>query len=430
MRRDVGTTAFARTFVLAGALLSAACSRDRSPARASNADAEADANPASTDGQTTVTGVTPAPEGAPYPTLAEWHLFTEPVKQIPSPRVVPYDVISPLFADYAAKYRFIYVPEGKKITYSATAKWSFPAGTILVKTFSYLADARDPASGERLLETRLLIHESAGWTPHTYVWDDAQSTATLKVGGDTIQSHFIDASGRTLDNAYIVPSENDCRTCHGRLGQTDTLGGRTRQLDRDHDYGSGAENQIDHLAALGMLDGAPEVGSSRVHLVDPFGTAPLTDRVRAYFDGNCSHCHQPGEYAASSTGFWLDYDSTDPSEPTAHWGVCKQPTAAGGATCGRQFDVVPGAPDDSILICRLESTLAKVRMPTVGRNLVHAEGVELVRQWITAMPGSCGGAPSSDAGADAQLADADADATPITDAGSTPVSDGTPPRGG
>src|SRR5262249_10420118 len=161
-------------------------------------------------------------------------------------RVVPYDVNSQLFADYATKHRFIYVPAGKTIGYDPVNTWSLPVGTILVKTFSYLADARDPSKGERLLETRLLIHESAGWAPHPHVGDAAQTTATRKVGGDVIDSQFVDPSGQSRTNGYVVPSENDCRSCHGRLGSTDTLGGRTLQLDRDNDYGRGPENQIDH----------------------------------------------------------------------------------------------------------------------------------------------------------------------------------------
>jgi uncharacterized repeat protein (TIGR03806 family) len=344
-------------------------------------------------------GVTPAPEDEPFTTLAEWHLFSDARKQTPAPRVVPYEVISQLFADYATKYRFLYVPDGALIGYSATATWDLPVGTILVKTFSYLTDTRDPSRGERLLETRLLVHESAGWAPHTYVWNQEQTSATLKVGGDIIDGTFIDASGSARTNSYIVPSENDCRSCHGRLGHTDTLGGRTRQLDRDHDYGAGPENQLDHLARLGLFDRAPEPKGERVHLVDPLGTAPVPERVRSYFDGNCAHCHRPGDFAASSTGFWLDYESTDPlTARAANWGLCKQPTAAGGATCGHQFDLVPGSPDDSILVCRVESTLPKVRMPPVGRNLVHAEGAALIREWIQGQAGPCGAPATRDAG--------------------------------
>ncbi len=364
-------------------------------------------------GADAATGVTPAPEGAPYTTLAEWHLFKDPVKQEPMDRLLPYQVNSELFADYAYKRRFVYVPPGEHIGYEKTDKWRFPVGTILVKTFSYLTDPHDPSKGERLLETRLLVHESAGWAPHTYVWDEAQKTATLEGTGDIIPVHFVDPSGQARDSQYVVPTENECRECHGKAPLTNTLGGRTRQLDRAHDYGQGPENQIDYMTSLGLFDTTPDPTGTRERLVDPLGTAPIDLRVRSYFDGNCGHCHQPGNAEGSLSGFWLDYASTDPAtNPSSHWGICKQPTSAGGATCGRLLDVVPGAPDESILLCRLEATSPRVRMPPVGRTLVHEEGVAMLREWVSGLPGSCAqhgrdaGTPTADGGS----ADASTDA--------------------
>src|SRR6185436_2622236 len=91
------------------------------------------------DGTTsTSSGVTPAPEGAPYETLEDWHLFADAKAQTPEAGVVTYEVIAQLFADYAYKRRFLFVPKGKKIGYSETDRWTFPVGTILVKPFSYL----------------------------------------------------------------------------------------------------------------------------------------------------------------------------------------------------------------------------------------------------------------------------------------------------
>src|SRR5215813_13389005 len=45
---------------------------------------------------------TPAPEGEPYETLDEWHLFANAVRQAPASDVVPYEVIAQLFSDYAS----------------------------------------------------------------------------------------------------------------------------------------------------------------------------------------------------------------------------------------------------------------------------------------------------------------------------------------
>ncbi len=46
---------------------------------------------------------------------------------------------------------------------------------------------------------------------------------------------------------------------------------------------------------------------------------------------------------------------------------------------------MPGAPDDSILLYRLETTKPGAMMPELGRALVHAEGVALIEAWIAEM---------------------------------------------
>jgi hypothetical protein len=87
---------------------------------------------------------------------------------------------------------------------------------------------------------------------------------------------------------------------------------------------------------------------------------------------------------------WLRYDLTDPETAArASLGICKMPQSAGGATCGNVLDVVPGMPDASIMICRMESEEAKVRMPPVGRNLLDEQGLALIREWIDSLDGAC-----------------------------------------
>ena len=56
---------------------------------------------------------------------------------------------------------------------------------------------------------------------------------------------------------------------------------------------------------------------------------------------------------------------------------------------GLAFDIVPGKPDASILIYRVSATEPAIKMPELGRNLVYDEGVALLRDWITQMPGTC-----------------------------------------
>jgi hypothetical protein len=56
-----------------------------------------------------------------------------------------------------------------------------------------------------------------------------------------------------------------------------------------------------------------------------------------------------------------------------------------------EFDLVPGDPGRSILLYRMQSTAPKVMMPQIGRDVVHEEGVALVREWIASLtPQFCG----------------------------------------
>lgn len=326
--------------------------------------------------------VTPAPPGEPWDTLEEWHLFDDGKAQAPNDRVEAYDVISPLWSDAALKYRFLHVPEGSTIGYENEARWKLPVGTILVKTFAFPVDARDPALGRRLIETRLLVHEPNAWVPHTYIWNDEQTSAQRQAAGATVSVSYIGSDGAQKSQEYGIPNTNQCHECHGAGDALDTLGGRTRQLDRDHEYATGTENQIDHLAALGWLDSTPP--AQRDKLVDPAGSAPLDERARSYLDANCGHCHTSGGGAAQSGTLFAWTDTVATADPKTY-GVCKVPTSAGGATCGLTHDIVPGKPEESVLICRMSSRESKVQMPPLATRIVDGQGLALIGEWIASL---------------------------------------------
>lgn len=322
--------------------------------------------------------------------LSEWHLFSDLAKLAPAKGVIPYEMRSPLFTDYAEKQRFLYVPEGKQIGYSELEAWRFPVGSILVKDFSYPRDPNDPKKGLRHLETRLMIHRKAGWVPEVYVWNDEQTDATRDVTGETIAVTRLVEDGKTSKFNYDVPSRAECRKCHGTptpiegAEATRTLGPMTPQLNMEHDYGDGMVNQIDHLAKLGLFDKKPEAASKRLSFALPEDRkAPVSERARAYLHANCAHCHaKKGEVFEKE--LWLDYASTAPEADPYAWGVCKKPTSAGNAECDSDLDIVPGDPDASLLVCRMEAK-GKGRMAPLGRNLAHTEGIALVRAWIAGL---------------------------------------------
>ena len=133
------------------------------------------------------------PSSEDYPqTLSAWGVLQLRDGQLqPVDGVLPYDLNSPLFTDYAHKLRTIWLPEGRHARY-AEARFEYPVGTVLSKTFYYPIDTqgrllRSEQHGAeavelkrvRLIETRLLVHRAEGWVALPYVWNDAQTAATL-----------------------------------------------------------------------------------------------------------------------------------------------------------------------------------------------------------------------------------------------------------
>jgi hypothetical protein len=156
-------------------------------------------------------------------------------------------------------------------------------------------------------------------------------------------------------------------------------------MNRDFNYPDMTENELARMTRLGLLDGAPSPDAApKLPVWNDPSTGDVASRARAYLEINCAHCHNPVGLART-TGLTLFASEATPQT----YGVCKPPVAAGEASNGLKYDIVPGQPDQSILVYRMESTRPGIMMPEVGRSLVHTEAVALVREWIAEMPGTC-----------------------------------------
>ncbi|RYF59495.1 MAG: hypothetical protein EOO39_33180 [Cytophagaceae bacterium] len=314
--------------------------------------------------------------------LSDYGFFAgSPAEQRPSAGVVPYALNTPLFTDYAEKLRFVKLPAGKSVAYNDSAVLAFPLGTTLIKTFYYPVNFRDPAKGRRLIETRLLVHQPEGWKALDYVWNDEQTDAFLEVAGDTKTVSYIDKEGISQQHPYVIPNLNQCKGCHNRNEVMTPIGPSVRQLNGELGYGKKAENQLAHWQQTAMLTGMPALDKCpKAPIWNDDKTGSINDRARIWLDINCAHCHNP-KGPAMTSGLDLSVSATDPTA----LGLMKTPVAAGRGSGGRSYDIVPGKPNESILIYRLHSTDPGVMMPELGRKTVHTESLELIRAWITAM---------------------------------------------
>jgi uncharacterized repeat protein (TIGR03806 family) len=313
--------------------------------------------------------------------LSEYDFFQGALQNLqPSADVHPYSVNAPLFSDYAEKARFVFVPKGLSVQYKTDSVWEFPAGVVLIKHFFYYQDAGQPGKGRKILETRLLILGDQGWKPATYIWNEAQTDADLEVAGSSFPVQWVDADHKRRNLDYVVPNLNQCKGCHSYDGQFQPIGPTTRQLNRDAADGTG--NQLVNWRNKGWLvlpAGFDPVTAPRLTDYRDV-TASVESRARAYLEGNCAHCHNP-HGPASTSGMFLDSRQTDP----AKLGVWKAPVAAGQGSGGLKFGIVPGKPSESIMVFRMENEAPGIRMPELGRQLEHKEGVALIKAWVKAM---------------------------------------------
>ncbi|HSJ77147.1 MAG TPA: hypothetical protein VK913_00305, partial [Erythrobacter sp.] len=66
-------------------------------------------------------------------------------------------------------------------------------------------------------------------------------------------------------------------------------------------------------------------------------------------------------------------------------GIMKRPVAAGRGAGGHDFSVLPGEPDRSILLYRMDSAEPGIAMPELGKASIDHEGSAVVRRWILEM---------------------------------------------
>jgi uncharacterized repeat protein (TIGR03806 family) len=294
-------------------------------------------------------------------TLSGFVFFQDRRAQHPSARVHPYALNTPLWSDGAEKLRFIYLPNGTHLEADGEGLLQFPVGAAIIKTFAF-GEGED----RRLIETRVLLHRADGWTALPYRWNAEQTDATLALAGGRID--LTTPAGEAL--SYAIPNKNQCKSCHGKDGEVIPIGPKARNLSAEW---------LGQMAKIGTLDRVP-AGAGSIPDWAAHATSPAAPLARAYLDVNCAHCHQPGG-GASNSGLDLRWEQTDPHA----LGIMKRPVAAGRGAGGHDFSILPGLPDKSILLFRMDSAEPGIAMPELGKASVDKDGVAVVRRWIAEM---------------------------------------------
>lgn len=293
--------------------------------------------------------------------LSEFGFFSGGKAMSPKDGVLAYTLKTPLYSDGADKLRFIYLPDHTQLAADGAGLLRFPVGAAIIKTFAF-----GEGANRRLIETRVLLHRADGWTALPYLWNAEQTEARLALAGARVD--LVTPKGEAI--SYRVPNKNQCKECHGLDGAVVPIGPKARNLP--HEW-------LGQMVTRGALDRVPD-GSGTLPLWEARAGQPADQVARAYLDVNCAHCHRPGAMASNS-GLDLRWEQ----DGLIALGVMKRPVAAGRGSGGHLFDVLPGKPEQSILLHRMQSNEPGVAMPEIGKSTVDQDGVEAVRRWIAEM---------------------------------------------
>jgi len=292
----------------------------------------------------------------------------------PSTGVLPYELNLPFWSDGGSKQRFMVLPSGGRVTWSAEGKWQVPTGTVLFKHFT----RSDPLGGPTLrVETRFLIREADGFRGFAYRWRPDGSDADLVTTGATVELPLAEA--QTF--GWVIPSAGQCRTCHrdnNLDGGHGVLGLEARQLARSMSYaGQGPFDQIDAWRAWGLFDGPVTASPARHPALDD-EAVPVGERARAWLDVNCAFCHQP----LGPAGTPLDLRA---ATAFADMALCDATPIRGDMGLGPPDEVrllAPGDPSLSVLHARI-ATRADGAMPPLASRLVDEPARDLIARWIS-----------------------------------------------
>lgn len=288
--------------------------------------------------------------------LSAYNIFDgNPQDLVPTADYHLLELNSPLFTDYAKKQRLVKVPAGTEMTNIGNNALDFPDETILAKTFYYYNDERDISLGKRVIETRLMIKQDGLWNVATYIWNEAQTDATLNLNGSSTPINWVTANGENRSTVYLIPNEDECIACHQSNDEIIQLGTTLENLNREVTRNGTSVNQLTYLQNVAILNqfDVNQV-SAMVNYKD--SSLPLEDRARAYLDINCSHCHNPsGWEAPAEQGFDFRYEIA-----LNQTGILDEP-----------FD--------------LNEMITSGEMPFIGTTMLDDEGVALLVDFINSL---------------------------------------------
>lgn len=291
------------------------------------------------------------------PTLSELNIFIGDLADLNlSPKVFEYKLHTQLFTDYAHKLRTIALPEGEALRYQDDGFPIFPTGTVITKTFYYELDETDPNSDRQIIETRVLMKRATEWEIDNYVWNEEMTEAYLNSDQHDVKVDFRNKNGELVGVDYVVPGGFDCTKCHSNSGNVTPIGPKLRTMN----FEVNGVNQLQKFIDAGNLINAPQPTSiGAIPNWEDDVNYTLEERARAYLDVNCAHCHEPGGFCDNQSTLDLSFETA--FEDTNIF--------------SRRFSIGT----------RMSFYSPGSSMPFIGTTMVHAEGYELIQEYLDSL---------------------------------------------
>lgn len=298
----------------------------------------------------------------------------------------------PLWSDGMAKERLLILPAGTSVDNSNSAKWKFPDGTVLVKTFY---DDSGPSKARRPIETRFIRHGQdpddpfAQWEFAVYQWNADSTDATLVSFADPSKGTPVQVTIDRMEGGkplqlnggqpftHQIPSKQDCQACHDSNAKTtdaDVIG--FDELRLNWKLPGSDKTQLEDLVAQKVLTTLPAAPATITN------ADPVLQRVEGWVFGNCVHCHNGAEGM-------LDLHPSVFVTNTVN-------KASAGAGIMPPDDtwkrVVPKMPEKSILFVQARRTplpqgqgVQMRPMPPVGVEYTDAPAIADLQTWINSL---------------------------------------------
>ena len=275
-----------------------------------------------------------------------------------------------LWADGAAKQRYVWLPPGTTISVSDPDDWDYPVGTRFWKEFHV-----GPEGSQKLGETRYLLRSEAGWLYTAYVWDEEGTAATQH--NDGVEDLF--------ETGHTVPSREQCKTCH--IGREEFILGWDFIMLGPGAIGVTAQDLAD-AGQLSELDTA--------HLAASVPGDEIERAALTYLHANCGvSCHNTTlDAAGNPSGLYLRLemgalDSVHSTGAAAAINQLPGPNAMFSDLPDQPsepyYDFRPLDPERSLVLARMIFRGSETAMPPIGTHVAHQEGVDMVRAWIESM---------------------------------------------